>query len=167
MNLWLLNTGALASNWIQMRWFKSKDCLFDPNIVKILITFGLSVTCALCSIGSQITTDSIVSISTTDFVGLNVVADSSGEVASMLFCGRFFSVFIFSHSIRFTLRSKMAMMAMIIVAITRPDVHITSARVPCGSPSIDTRGTELAKEVKGRKQEINNSVSVLIKSAAI
>lgn len=42
-------------------------------------------------------------------------------------------------------------MVMIIVAITRPDVHITSANVPCGSPSIDTRGTEIDEETKGEK----------------
>lgn len=105
----------------------------------------------------------------TGFIELDAVASvdvpvtttaSSGATESILFGGSFVNVFIFSHSIRFALRSKMAIMAIIIVAITRPDKDITSASVPCGSPSIDTRGTEI--ETQGNKGETNKQTIQLV-----
>lgn len=127
--------------------------------------FGRSITYELCSIGSHTRTDSIVSDSVTITVESDGVAcvdvpvtatDPGGEAASMSCVSEFFNVFIFSHSTRFTLRSKIAITAIIIVAIARPDVHITSANVPCGSPSIDTRGTGS----KGKKTQTNNLFNI-------
>lgn len=39
-------------------------------------------------------------------------------------------------------------MVIIMVAIASPDAHTTSANVSCGSPSIDTRGTEIERGTK-------------------
>lgn len=49
---------------------------------------------------------------------------------------------------------------MIIVAITNPNVHTTSANISCGSPSIDTRGTEIEQKVIKNKQQIIKLISI-------
>lgn len=109
------------------------------------------MTCDVFSIGSPIRIDSIVSdsidLDAMDCTDVASIVTDSSDGASISFCV-FTSVCIICDSIRFALRNRIAIMVMIIVAIISPEAHTTSANVSCGSPSIDTRGTEIEKGTK-------------------